>query len=183
MTENNSADYIVPVVSEEVHADAVPVEKGGVRVTKRVEGHDEVLEQELRHGRAEIRRIKTDRVVDGPQQPRQEGGTLIIPVVSEVLVVTKQWVVTEEIHVTRIEEMERVEQQVTVNEEIAEVERLDEAGNVIASGNQVARQEVPATATTRPVLKPAHSAGAAAAAGSRRILSQTESIIKPRKNQ
>ncbi len=180
MAENNSTDYIVPVVSEEVHADAVPVEKGGVRVTKRVEGHDEILEQELRRGRAEIRRIKMDQIVDGPQEPRQEGDTLVIPVMSEVLVVTKQWVVTEEIRVTRIEETERVEQQVTVNEEFAEVERLDESGNVVASGDQVARREI--QSPSRPVLTT--GAGATGVSrtlsGSRRVLSQTESIIKPR---
>jgi stress response protein YsnF len=180
MAENNSTEYVVPVVAEQVQADAVPIEKGGVRVTKRVEGHDEVLEQELRRGHAEIRRIKTDRVVDGPQQSRQEGNTLIIPVVSEVLVVTKQWVVTEEIHVTRIEETERVEQTVAVNQEIAEVERLDESGNVIASGNQVARQEVPSTSRNLPRSIVAGATAAHAAPGSRRILSQTESIIKPK---
>jgi stress response protein YsnF len=176
MTENNQTDYIVPVVRESVEADTIPVETGGVRVTKRVEAHDEILEQELRRGRAEIRRIKMDRVVDGPQQPRQEGETLIIPVVSEVLVVTKQWVVTEEIHVTRIEELERVEQTVPVNEEIAEVERLDESGNVVASGNQVARQET--QTSSRPILSQGLARSAAAP---RRILSQTESILKPKK--
>lgn len=179
MADNTQTDYIVPVVREQVDAEAVPIEKGGVRVTKRVETHDEILEQELRRGRAEIRRVKADRVVDGPQQPRQEGGTLIIPVVSEVLVVTKQWVLTEEIHVTRIEEMERVEQTVAVNQEVAEVERLDEAGNVVASGDQLARQETPAS--VRPVMRrPLQSGAAAASAAPRRILSQTESIIKPR---
>lgn len=178
MAENNTSDYVVPVVSEEVHADAVPVEKGGVRVTKRVEGHDEILEQQLRRGRAEVRRVKMDKVVDGPQQPRQSGNTLIIPVVSEVLVVTKQWVVTEEIHVTQIEQLERVEQQVTVNQEFAQVERLDEQGNVIASGDQVAPQESPSAirrASTLPSTTNAKSAGP------RRLLSQTESIIKPKR--
>lgn len=180
MAENNQTDYIVPVVREEVEADTIPVEKGGVRVTKRVEAHDEILEQELRRGRAEIRRIKTDRVVEGPQQPRQEGETLIIPVVSEVLVVTKQWVVTEEIHVTRIQEIERVEQTVPVNEEVAQVERLDEAGNVIATGDQVARQEV--RTTSRPVLGQDPARGVAAGASTpRRVLSQTESILKPKR--
>jgi stress response protein YsnF len=178
MAENQPTDYIVPVVREHVEADAVPIEKGGVRVTKRVESHDEILEQELRRGRAEIRRVKTDRVVDGPQQPRQEGDTLIIPVVSEVLTVTKQWVVTEEIHVTRIEELEKVEQTVPVNQEVAAVERLDEAGNVIASGDEVAPQEIasPVRLGSRPL-----SRGAAAASDSRRLLSQTESILKPKR--
>ncbi|MBV9267929.1 MAG: hypothetical protein JO061_17305, partial [Acidobacteriaceae bacterium] len=47
MAEDATPEYVVPVVSEEVHADAVPVETGTVRIIKRVEGHEEILEQEL----------------------------------------------------------------------------------------------------------------------------------------
>jgi stress response protein YsnF len=110
MPDEENEEYVVPVVQEEVHADAVPVQTGGVRVTKHVEGHDEILEQELRRGRVEVKRVKTDRVVDGPQQVERVGNTLVIPVVSEVLRVEKQWVVTEEIHITQIEETETVQQ-------------------------------------------------------------------------
>jgi uncharacterized protein (TIGR02271 family) len=126
-------DVVVPVVNEELHADAVPVQTGGVRVTKHVEGHDEILEQELRKGRVEVKRVKTDRVVDGPQPVQRLGNTLVVPVVSEVLHVEKRWVVTEEIHLTQIEERETVQQTVKVNHEEADVERLDEAGNAVST--------------------------------------------------
>src|SRR5436190_24275331 len=97
-------DLVVSVVNEELHADAVPVQTGGVRVTKHVEGHDEVLEQELRKGRVDVKRVKTDRVVDGPPPVQRVRNTLVVPVVSEVLHVEKRWVVTEEIHLTQVEE-------------------------------------------------------------------------------
>ncbi|MFL6350991.1 MAG: YsnF/AvaK domain-containing protein [Bryobacteraceae bacterium] len=129
--QNN--DVVVPVVNEEVHADAIPVQTGGVRVTKHIKGHDEILEQELRKGRVEVKRVKTDRVVDGPQPVQRLGNTLVVPVVSEVLHVEKRWVVTEEIHLTQIEERETVQQTVTVNREEADVERLDDAGNVVST--------------------------------------------------
>src|SRR3954452_15648759 len=128
--ERTDDELVVPVISEELHADAVPVETGGVRVTKRVDSHEEVLEQELRKGRVEVKRVKTDRVVDGPQPVQRVGNTLVIPVVSEVLRVEKRWVVTEEIHITQTEERERVQQKVKVNQERADVERLDEQGDV-----------------------------------------------------
>jgi stress response protein YsnF len=131
--EQNEKEVVVPVISEEVHADVKPVETGGVRVTKRVEGHDEILEQELRRGRVEVKRVKVNRVVQGPQPIQHRGSTVIVPVVSEVIHVEKQWVVTEEIHITQIEERETVQQKVTVNEEQAEVERLDEHGEAIES--------------------------------------------------
>lgn len=133
MAEDQSAEHVVPVISEEVHASAIPVETGSVRVVKRVEGHDEILQQELRKGRVEVKRIQVNRVVDGPQPSRREGSTLIVPVVSEVLKVVTQWVVTEEIHITQFEERETVQQKVSVNHEVAEVERLDDQGNLVST--------------------------------------------------
>lgn len=128
--DTNPNDVVVPVVQEEVHADAVPVVTGGVRITKHVETHNELIEQQLRTSRAEVKRVKMERVVDGPQPARREGNVLIIPVVSEVSHVQKQWVVTEEIHITQREDTETVRQTVPVNYERAEVERLDDSGNV-----------------------------------------------------
>src|SRR5689334_24446651 len=129
--DSRDNEVVVPVLNEELHADAIPVQTGGVRVTKHVEGHDEILEQELRKGRVEIKRVKTERVVDGPQPVQRVGNTVIVPVVSEVLRVEKQWVVTEEIHLTQLEELETVQQTVRVNQEEAEVQRLNETGNVV----------------------------------------------------
>jgi len=126
-------ELVVPVVSEELHADAVPVVTGGVRITKRVETHDEVLEQQLRRSHAEVKRVQTNRVVDGPQPIQRVGNTLVIPVVSEVLHIEKQWVVTEEIHITQTEEVETVQHTVPVSREEAEIERLDEAGNAVST--------------------------------------------------
>ena len=125
-------DLVIPIVREEVHAEAVPVATGGVRVTKRVESHDEIVEQELRKSHVEVKRVKTDRVVDGPQPVQRVGNTLIVPVVSEVLRIEKQWVLTEEIHITEVEERETVRSNVTLNSEQAQIERLDSENNVIA---------------------------------------------------
>lgn len=129
--DDNEKDVVVPVVREELHADAVPVVTGGVRVTKRVQTHDEVLEQELRKSHVDVKRVKTNRVVDGPQPIARVGNKIIIPVVTEVLRVEKQWVVTEEIHITQTEERETVQQTVPVSYEEAQVERVDESGEAI----------------------------------------------------
>ena len=125
------SSVVVPVVSEEVHADALPVETGSVRVTKRVIGEDQVLEQQLRKEHVEVKRVKVDRQVDGPQQPYRSGNTLIVPVMAEVLRVEKRWVVTEEIHITKYEDSETARQTVTVGHEEAQVERLNAAGENI----------------------------------------------------
>jgi stress response protein YsnF len=155
-------DVVVPIVQEQVHVDAVPVVTGGVRVTKHVESQDEIVEQQLRTSHADVKRVKTNRVVDGPQPAQRIGNTLIIPVVSEVLHVEKRWIVTEEIHITQREEVETVQQTVAVNYEQAEIERLDEDGNVVpgaevpveqASGSRslVARTDAAAQKTAKPL--------------------------------
>jgi uncharacterized protein (TIGR02271 family) len=137
----NDKDIVIPIIREEVHADAVPVVTGGVRVTKRVESHDEVVEQELLKSSVEVDRVPVDRVVDGPQPVRRVDNTIIVPVVSEVLRGEKQSVVTEEIHITEHQQQETVQTKVTLNSEQPQIERLDSAGNVV-SGNVVSNNVV-----------------------------------------
>ncbi len=182
--QQDERELVVPVIQEEVHADARPVQTGSVRITKSVETHDELLEQELRRGRAEVVRVKTDRVVDGPQPPQRIDNTLIIPVVSQVLRgCEKAWVVKEEIRVTQIEERETIQHRVPVSTEHARVERLDAAGNVIATEHEAASNvsalenlppasiapTVPTRSILKPVNRPAHS---------KRVLSTPQSILK-----
>jgi stress response protein YsnF len=173
-------NVVVPVVNEELHADAIPVQTGGVRVTKHVEGHDEVLEQELRKGRVEVKRVKTERVVDGPQPVQRIGNTLVVPVVSEVLHVEKRWVVTEEIHLTQIEERETVQQTVTVNQEQAEVQRLDETGKVVSgvAPETEADKRPPRSAPESLVARTDVRGEADASTPKRKVLSNSRRMLK-----
>lgn len=156
-------DVVVPVVREELHADAVPVVTGGVRVTKRVHTHDEILEQELRKSHVDVKRVKTNRVVDGPQPIQRDGNLLIIPVVAEVLRVEKQWVVTEEIHILQTEERETVQQTVPVTYEEAQVERVDQSGTPVESVESALPRQPSATRTAPASLVERSSAAAASA--------------------
>jgi stress response protein YsnF len=178
-------DVVVPVIREEAHAGVVPVQTGAVRVVKSRETHEELIEQELRKGRAEVKRVPVHRVVDGPQPPRRDGNTLIIPVVSEMLVdCQKRWVVTEEIYATRLETTETVQQNVELATEHARVERLDEHGRVVAT------EEGPTESTPAKEIRsePAGSHDsilekrkqAATGAGSGKVLSSTDSILRDR---
>ena len=172
MPEDDSLerDLVIPVVQESVNVDATPVVTGGVRVTKRVESNDEVIEQQLRTSHADVKRVKVNRVVDGPQAARREGDTLIIPVVSEVLKIEKQWVVTEEIHITQRQELETVQQTVPVNYEQAVIERVDEEGTAEPAQNvPVQRAGSPNSILDRTA--------AAATAGRGAPLSGTRSLL------
>jgi stress response protein YsnF len=169
-------EQVIPVLKEELHADTVPVRTGGVRVTKRVEGHDEILQQELRKSHVQVKRVKTDRVVDGPQPVRRVGNTLIVPVMTERLRVEKEWVVTEEIQITQVDERETVEQKVRVNEEYAQIEREDEHGNIISTD---ASEEMTATLPTAHSILTEHGTSSAEdPAGKEAILGKPRSILK-----
>lgn len=122
-TGDNEA--VIPVISEEVHAHAVPAQTGGVRVIKRPYTHDEMVELELRKSRVEVKRVKTNRVVDGPQPVRHEGSTTIVPIVSEIVKIEKQFVVTEEIYITQREEGDTFRQNVNLYSEEARIEPLE----------------------------------------------------------
>lgn len=57
-------------------------------------------EQLFRHGYT-VQHVPVDRIIEQPPEPRQEGDTMIYPVVEEVLVVEKRFLLREEIHVSR----------------------------------------------------------------------------------
>jgi stress response protein YsnF len=126
-------EIAIPVVSEELHPGTRQVVTGGVRVIKRTVPHEEVVQRELRHDRVEVRRVQVNREVEGPLAPREEGDTLVVPVMEEVLRVERVWVLKEEIHLRRVTSEETHEERVTVSREEAEVEKLDGAGNPVAS--------------------------------------------------
>jgi len=173
--DSEADDVVVPVLKEELKADAIPVETGGVRVTKKVHTHDEIVEQELRTGRVEVKRVQVNRPVDGPVPVRRSGNTLIVPVVSEEIRVERHWVLTEEIHLTHVEEVQTVQQTIPVNEERASIERLDSEGSVV---EDIAQEPSGTREKPTGILKKR-----AAKTGSERVLSDPRSILRQRSDR
>jgi uncharacterized protein (TIGR02271 family) len=80
-------------------------------------------------------------VITDLPEAREEGDTLVIPVVEEELVVTKRLVLKEEIHLVKRRTTERSNQQVTLHSEHAEIARVDAQGHRIP--DQVRAPEPP----------------------------------------
>jgi len=103
-SENDSRDRIssksvtIPVIEEKVQVDKKVVETGKVRITKKVKEEEVTINTPLDHEVVEVERVAVNQIVDAPPGVKQEGDTLIIPVLKEI-VVTKLMVV-EEIRVT-----------------------------------------------------------------------------------
>ena len=62
--EQQREDVVIPVVEEEVTADAVPVKTGSVRVDKHVEKRIRTVDTPLLHEEVDVRRVPVNRVVN-----------------------------------------------------------------------------------------------------------------------
>jgi uncharacterized protein (TIGR02271 family) len=94
-------DAVLRVAKEELAVGKRTVEVGRVRVNKKVRNREELVEQPLEHDKVEIDRVPINRVLKGPVKPRYEGDVLVIPVVEEVAVVTKQLMLKEELRIRK----------------------------------------------------------------------------------
>ncbi len=123
-------ELFVPVHEEVLVPTTREIPLGEVVIHKRVEqvpseatvnvGHDEVL----------VERVAVNEQIDTAPTPRQEGDTLVIPVVEEVLVTEKRLMLREEVRITRRRRTEQVTVSDTVRREVLDVEEN------IATSNQ-----------------------------------------------
>jgi uncharacterized protein (TIGR02271 family) len=107
---------------------------GQVRVTRVVQEHEEAFDEELLREDVKVTRVPVDRWVEAPVGIRRQGGTLIVPVMEEVLVVEKRLKVKEELHITKHLHKERSREQVTLRTEDARVQRVRPEGGTQEPG-------------------------------------------------
>lgn len=126
--EGTAEEAVLPLVEEALRVGKRRVETGRVRVSVRTDVAEEVVRETLRSERAEVERVPIDReLADGEPAPamRQEpDGTVVLPVLEEVLVVERRLVLREEIRMRLVAAEEAVEQPVAVRRQRASVERL-----------------------------------------------------------
>jgi uncharacterized protein (TIGR02271 family) len=89
----------IPIHEERLRTAVRPTDLGELRIHKTVEHVPETVTQAVNREELEIERVPLDRLIDEPAVPRQEGEWLVVPVMEEVLVVTRQLVLTEEVRI------------------------------------------------------------------------------------
>ncbi len=120
----------IPVTQEVLQVGKRLVETGrGVRVHKTVTETVVRIDEPLMQQGLDIERVPVNAWVEGkvPVQ-RQEGDTLVVPVLEEVLVVEKRLRLKEEIRITAKAGTRIASERVTLREEQVEVQRFDESG-------------------------------------------------------
>ena len=95
-------ELVIPVVSEELEVETHHVARGSVRVSTRVEIHDQTVETPFVHEEVVVEHIPVNTIVEGDApQVKEEGDVLIIPVLEEVVVVEKRLMLRELVRVSK----------------------------------------------------------------------------------
>jgi uncharacterized protein (TIGR02271 family) len=144
----SEAAMVVPVIQEHLNIGKRTVETGRVRVRKVVREVEETIDQPLAREEVTVDRVPIGRMVDGPQQARQEGDDWVIPIVEEVLVVEKRLMLKEELRVRKRTVQERHHQRVTLQHEEPIIERLPAQGAPAAEAMENASRPPGSTDTS-----------------------------------
>lgn len=114
----------IPVIVEEVRVTTEAVETGRILVHKSVAERVEMVDVPLMHEELKVERRPINLPVEGVTPgPRQEGETLVIPVLEEVLFVEKRLFVREEWRIDRVRSTYTEQQEVVLRSEKIEVQR------------------------------------------------------------
>jgi len=121
---------VIPVVQEEVVFEKQVVETGKVRISKHIREFEEIVDEPLFREEVAVERVPINQFVEARPAVRQEGDTMIIPVVQEQIFVQKRLVLVEELRVRKQVVESHQPQRVTLRKEEVEVKRTAENDNI-----------------------------------------------------
>jgi stress response protein YsnF len=117
-------DIVIPLHVEEVSVSKRQVDTGRVQVSTVTHRHEELVDELLSRERVEIERVAMDQPVDAMPSIREEGDTIIVPVVEEVLVIERRLRLKEEVRIRRVSSTEKYQEKVMLRKQEAVVTRL-----------------------------------------------------------
>jgi uncharacterized protein (TIGR02271 family) len=120
----------IPVTEEVLRVGRRVTDTGrGIRIHKTVSEETLQVDEALQRQELQIEHVTVNAWVDGaPPVQRQEGDTLVIPVLEEVLVVQKRLRLTKEIRITARTRTDHVSEQVVLRKEQVAAERFEDGG-------------------------------------------------------
>jgi uncharacterized protein (TIGR02271 family) len=117
-------DQVVPLHAEEVSVAKKRVVTGRVKVGIVTREREQLVEEILEHENVEVERTAIGKQVDKAPPVREEGDTLIIPILEEIVVVERRLLLKEEVRVRRTRETQSYQERVVVRKQEAVVTRL-----------------------------------------------------------
>ena len=125
MEETKDKDQVVvPLHAEELSVAKRRVVTGQVKVGTVTRESEQLIEELLEHEHVEIERVAIGKQVDKAPAVREEGDTLIIPILEEIVVVERRLLLKEEVRVRRIRERQPYQERVVIRKQEAVITRL-----------------------------------------------------------
>lgn len=125
MAEEKDKDQVlVPLHAEEVSVAKERVVTGQVKVETITKESEQLVEELLEHDHVEIGRTPIGKQVEKAPAVREEGDTLIIPILEEIVVVERRLLLKEEVRVRRVRETQPYRERVVVRKQEAVITRL-----------------------------------------------------------
>jgi stress response protein YsnF len=108
-TERSTAPAAMPIIEESLIVGKRTVDRGGYRIVKTVNVREEWVDEPLISQTQHVERRPIGRLLPTMEPPaaRQEGDTLIISIVEEVLVTEKRLMLKEELHIRQVNSVVR----------------------------------------------------------------------------
>ena len=123
---DQTGETVIPLLAEEVAVAKQVVETGRVQVSRVTHEQEQLIDELLAHETVEIDRTPIGRQIDAMPAVRDEGDTIVIPIVEEVLVIERRLLLKEEVQVRvwRVRSTERHQESVILRHHEAVVTHL-----------------------------------------------------------
>jgi uncharacterized protein (TIGR02271 family) len=123
MTPESNQETVIPLHVEEVSVAKQQVATGRLRVSTVTQQSEVLVDELLKQEMVEVERTPVNKPVDRMPSVREEGDTLIVPVVEEVLVVERRLILKEEIRLRRVQQTRRHHEYVKIRKQEAIITR------------------------------------------------------------
>lgn len=119
----NPEDVAIPLFEEQASVVKRRVVTGRVQVSTITREHEQMIDEVLEREHVEIERTPINKRVEAAPAVRQEGDTIVIPIVEEILVLERHLMVKEEVRVRRVLSNENHRERVTLRRQEATITR------------------------------------------------------------
>jgi uncharacterized protein (TIGR02271 family) len=124
---DSTDDPKLTLLAEELEVQKEAVETGRLRVSKQTRTREALVDETLLSEQAEVETIPVGRQISEMPSVRQEGDTIIIPIVEEVLHTERRLILKEEVKITRRRKTEQFQDRVPLRYQEAVITRVQSA--------------------------------------------------------
>lgn len=125
---DDNRETVIPLLEEEVSVSKRVVPTSRVQVSRVTHSHEQLVDELLSREQVEVERVAIDKPIDAMPSVREEGDSIIVPVVEEVLKIERLLILKEEVRIRRVKGTERYQERVTLRKQEAVVTRLSMDG-------------------------------------------------------